>query len=104
MQQVHDPSVHFRILFLKFIRDFANLKLFGSLFHRSAPLNSVVFNAYVFVLHWFSSSSCVFLQVIWVSLLVKIISCERGTYIVETFIYFNHQNLEILCIDFLFPT
>ena len=45
MQQVHDLPAHSRILFLKRIRDFASLKWFGSLFHKSAPLNSVVFNS-----------------------------------------------------------
>ena len=43
-------------------RDFASLKWFGSLFHKNAPLNSVVFNPYIYVLHLLSSSRCVFLK------------------------------------------
>ena len=34
--------------------------------------------------------------------MLKIIPCERRTYVVEAFIYFNHQNLKILRMDF-FP-
>ena len=44
MQQVHDLPVHSPIFFLKYISDFASLKCFGSLFHKSAPLNTVVFS------------------------------------------------------------
>ena len=62
MQQVHDLPDHTRILFLKCIRDFASLKWFDSLFHKSSPLNSVVFSRYIFVLHLLSSSSCIFLK------------------------------------------
>ena len=39
-------------------------------------------------------------------LLLKIVPCETRTYIAEAFafIYFNHQNLEILHMDFIFST
>ena len=43
MQQLDDLPVDSQILYLKYIRDFTSLKWFGSLFHGSAPLNSVVF-------------------------------------------------------------
>ena len=41
---------------------FTSVKWFDILFHKSIPLNSVVFNPYMFVLELVTSSSCVFLK------------------------------------------
>ena len=61
------------------------------------------FNPYIFVLLLLISSSSVFLKLyIYGLFLLNIIPCERRTCIVKAFINFNHQNLEILRMDYLF--
>ena len=35
--------------------------------------------------------------------MLKVIPCDRWTYIAEAFVYSSHNNLEILCIDFFSP-
>ena len=89
------------MLFLKCARDYASFKSFGSLFYKSVLLNGAVVNPWVLfytclvqVVAYFLSSMGYFL--------LKIILCERRSYIVKAFIYFNYQNLEILRMDFVF--
>ena len=89
--------------FLNFIfemyKGFCFLKMIWQFIPQSAPLNSVVFNSYVFVLHLLSLSISL---VIWVIFLLKIIPSERSTCVVQA-LYFNIRIWRNCVWIFFFP-